>query len=165
MEGKAPHRFRLLGVAAIAVGLIAACTSAQPPSNVSSVPTQQAVATAAVPVALTASAAAPVRVSNAQLDSNDAAITVQNTSTQVVDLGGWSLLVGNERTQLPQALNVQPNQSVTLHTAAGTDSGTDVYLGQSAAPLVNQLEPGATIALENPSGGTVSSFVVPGSSG
>ncbi|MBV9324556.1 MAG: lamin tail domain-containing protein [Chloroflexi bacterium] len=164
-------RIRLMAAAAaMSLGLVAACTgTASTPANVPSAPTQQAVATgvatSVAPVAATVTAASPVRVTGAQLASNDAKITLQNTSTQAVDLAGWSLRVGNATAQLPQGTNVGPSQSVTLHTAAGTSTAADVFLGQNAQALVSQIQPGAMVALDNPSGGTVSSFVVPSGSG
>lgn len=155
-------RTLLIAAAATSLSLISACTSsASPPSTVVNTPTQQAVATSVAPIVSTATAAAPVQVTNARVTSSDAMVTVENTSAQPVNLSGWTLQVGTARAQLPQGVNVQPDQSVTLHTAAGTSTGSDVFLGQSGQALVSQLQPGATIALDNPSGSTMSSFTVP----
>jgi len=155
-------RILLIAAAATCLGLLSACSSSAPsPSSVANTPTQQAVATSAAPSVSTAAAAAPVQLTNARVTSSDAMVTVENTSAQPVDLSGWSLQVGSAKAQLPQGVNVQPDQSVTLHTAAGTSTNADVFLGQSGQGLVSQLQPGATVALANPSGGTVSSFMVP----
>jgi len=124
-------------------------------------PTVQAVATQAAPVTATVSAAAPVRVTDARLTSNDANVVLQNTGNQPVNLSGWSLLVGTARVQLPAGVDMQPAKTVTVHTTAGTNTDSDVYLGQEAQTLASQLHPGVTIALTNPAGGTISSFVVP----
>jgi len=124
-------------------------------------PTIQAVATQAAPIGATVTAAAPVRVADARVTTNDAMVTLQNTGQQTVNLSGWSLQVGTARTQLPQGFTVPPAKMVNVHTTSGSNTDGDLYLGQDAQALATQLQPGATIALADPSGGTVSSFVVP----
>ena len=70
-------------------------------------PTVQALGTRAAPITATVTAAAPVRVTNARVTSNDANITLQNTGTQPVDLSGRSLMVGTARAQLPSGFDLQ----------------------------------------------------------
>ncbi len=124
-------------------------------------PTLQAVATQAAPVAATVSASAPIRVMNVNVGSSDASVAVQNVGSQAVDLSRWSLQVGAARTQLPAGVDVAPGQTVNLHTAPGTSTSTDVYLGSDANAVANELRPGTQVVLANPSGSPVSSFVVP----
>jgi hypothetical protein len=124
-------------------------------------PTLQALATESAPVAATVTASAPVRVTNVNVGAQDSTVTVQNVGGHPVDLSNWSLQVGTARTQLPSSVNLQPGQMVTFHTSAGTNSQGEVYLGQDGQNIANQLRPGVQITLDNPSGGPVSSFVVP----
>ena len=52
-------------------------------------------------------------------------------------------------------------RTVTLHLARGTDSPTDVFLGQAPQPLVNSLTPGTRIALINVRGQVASLYQLP----
>jgi hypothetical protein len=70
-------------------------------------------------------------------------------------------MVGTLPLQLPSNATVPAGQSLTLHTATGTSSGSDVYLGQNTQQIESSLQPGTRVALQNPSGTTVSSFTVP----
>jgi hypothetical protein len=79
-----------------------------------------------------------------------------------VDLTGWKLQVGSATVTLPSSARAAPNESVTIHTGAGTSAGQDIYLGQDAATLVGGLRPGATIALIDVQGTSVAQFTLPG---
>ncbi len=125
-------------------------------------PTLQAVATSVAPAVATASSAQPVRVTNVNVATQDTTITVQNVGAQAANLSNWSLHVGTASTQLPSSVDLQPGQSVTLHTASGTNDANNVYLGQSAQAIAGEARPGAQVTLDNSSGSPVSSFVVPG---
>ena len=150
---------------AVAPTVQAAATAVAPaaqPTATSVVSTVQALATQAAPAAATASAAAtPVQVTNVNLDSQDATVTLQDVGNQAISLSNWSLQVGTARTQLPASLGMQPGQTVRVNTAAGTSTQSDVYLGQDAQPIASELRPGAQITLTNASGTPVTSFVVP----
>ena len=121
-------------------------------------PIATSVAAAASPVA----ANAPVRITGAQLAPGDASVTVQNTGNAVADLTGWRLRAGTVTATLPSNTRVAPGDSITIHTATGTSSGRDVYLGGEATALVGGIQPGATLALIDAQGNTVSEFVLPG---
>jgi len=152
------HRSGLtLGAITLSMTVLVACSGTTAAPSV----TAQAVATQAAPITATVTAAAPVRMTNARVTGNDANVTLQNTGDQAVDLSGWSLLVGTARAQLPNGFALPAAKSVTVHATSGTNSDSDLYLGQDSQTLVSQLRPGVTIALNNPAGGTVSSFVVP----
>jgi len=140
--------------------LLAACSSAPTPASVA--PTVQAAATAAPAVASTAVAAAPFRITDASITANDPRITIQNTSTQAVDLTGWTLQVGSAAMRLPANTQAPAGQALVLHGSAGTSSGKDVYLGQPTPDLAQALKPGARVALVDPSGSTITALTVPG---
>jgi hypothetical protein len=125
-------------------------------------PTVQAAATQAPAAASTAIAGAPVRITDASLSGSAPRLTIQNTSTQAVDLSGWTLRVGDAAVRLPTNMQAPAGQTLVLHMTAGTSSGRDVYLGQPAPDLTQALRPGARIALEDPSGSTITAMTVPG---
>jgi hypothetical protein len=124
-------------------------------------PTVQAAATQAAPAAATAQAAAPVRITAARVTTGDAMLTVEGTGSQPVDLSGWTLGVGGTGVRLPANTAVRPGEALVIHTASGTSSGSDVYLGQAAQSLVQSLRPGARVSLSNPSGTEVTAFTIP----
>jgi len=126
-----------------------------------SAPTVQALATQVAPVAATASASAPVRILGVQSTSTDASISLQNTSSSNADLGGWQLKVGTSTVTLPAGLTVPAGQTVTLHTASGTSTATEVYLGSTASSITPLLKPGAQVVLQNPSGAPTTAFTIP----
>jgi hypothetical protein len=141
----------------------AAATQAAPTAQAAATqaaPTVQAAATQVAPTVQAAAASVPVRISAVNSTPTDATITVQNTSANRVDMSGWSLQVGAATAQLPSGLNVQPNQSVTLHTGEGTSTASDVYLGAAARPLTAEVKPGARVVLQGPSG-PPAAFTVP----
>jgi hypothetical protein len=132
-------------------------------------PTVQVVATAgagmatqAPAAASTAVAGAPVRITEASLSASDPRITIQNTTNQPVDLSGWTLRVGETSARLPANTQAPAGQALVLHVQSGASSGRDVYLGQPAPDLMQALRPGARVALEDPSGSTITAVTVPG---
>jgi hypothetical protein len=48
-----------------------------------------------------------------------------------------------------------------VHTAAGSNTASDVYLGQDAQAITGQLKPGVQVVVENPAGSPMTSFIVP----
>lgn len=121
--------------------------------------------TAASPGALATVVGTPVttglQITGVQLSPQDATITLQNTGSTVVDLAGWQLRVGAQQAVLPQNTVALPGQAITLHAASGTSSGTDVYLGTVAPALATGLQPGAQVALVDPSGRAATQFTIP----
>ncbi len=113
-------------------------------------------------VASPAAAAVPVRITDVQVQPTDTTMTLQNTGSTAVDLGGWRLQVGNNTATLPPNTRVAPGGTITIHTGSGTNTANDVYLGQPAAALIAGLQPGARIALVDDRGSVVSEFTVPG---
>ena len=163
-------------VAAASPAAATAVAAASPAAATAAVAASPAVATAcaaaspaaatvvagASPAAATAVAASPIRITGVQLGPSDVTVTVQNAGSAVVDLNGWRLRVGTATATIPAGARVAPGQSTTIHTAAGTNSASDVYLGQEAASLVPELRPGATVALVDAQGNVVGELRIPG---
>jgi hypothetical protein len=103
-----------------------------------------------------------MQITAVAVSSADVAITIQNSSGSPVDLSGWKLRAGSATATLPSGARVPANDSVTIHTSAGTSTGRDIYLGQDAAALLPELRPGATLALLDAQGNTVTEFRLPG---
>lgn len=182
MQARTPRGWRphpgAFAVFALATAVLTSCTTGANPIATAG-PTAQAAATAVAPaVQATATSlaptlqslatqatgvTAPVQVTDVNVSGQDSTVTLRAVGNQPINLSNWSLQVGAARTQLPAGLDMQPGQSVRLHTAAGTSSQTDVYLAQGAQTVASELRPGAQIVLANPSGTPVSSFVVPNS--
>lgn len=107
-------------------------------------------------------AAAAIRVIGLQLQPNDATMTLVNTGSQPVDLSGWTIRLGDATVTLPDDLRIDGNERLTLHTATGTNTEEDVYLGESAADLLTAWEPGSDLILEDASGRQVTQLIIPG---
>lgn len=123
-----------------------------------------ALATQAAPVATAAAtvvAGAPLSIAGVRLDPADTTITLRNSGSSAVDLAGASLRVGDSTISLPAGARVNPGSTVTIHTARGTGSATDVYLGDAGAQLVAAVRPGARVAVLDRDGRTLTEFTVP----
>lgn len=73
--------------------------------------------------------------------TDEQTFTVTNQSGFPVDLGGWSVVTRASaagQVSFPSGLVLAPRQSITVHTKAGTNSSTDVYLAlpRDVAPHV-----------------------------
>jgi len=160
-----PSRW-LLGLGVVGLVSVVSCTPASAPTSptvstaATAVASPVATLVAASPVA-SAVAASPVRITSAQLSPTDATISVQNAGTAAVDMTGWKLRVGTATVTLPSNSRAAPGEAVTIHTAAGTSGGRDVYLGSESAALVSALQPGVTVALLDAQGATMSEFTLP----
>jgi competence protein ComEC len=118
------------------------------------------VAAVASPIAAQAVTSSPIRITGAQVSPADTTFTLQNSGSLPVDLTGWRLRVGSSTAKLPD-VTVPPGGTVTVHTASGTNSARDIYLGQEAAALISGLQPGASVALLDAQGTPVSEFMLP----
>jgi hypothetical protein len=136
--------------------VLVACSNASSPSTATPISAQSTQAVATVQAA-----ASPVRINAVQTSGSDAAVVVQNTSPSAVDLTGWQLSVGGASAALPSGMNVAPGDTLTLHTASGTSTSSNVYIGGNAQNLSANLRPGAQVILQSPSG-PVTAFTVPG---
>jgi hypothetical protein len=72
------------------------------------------------------------------------------------------LNVGSATAALPSGARLEPNESVTIHTASGTNTARDIYLGREASALMHGFLPGATVQLVDQQGDTAASFRFPG---
>jgi hypothetical protein len=146
----------------VASAAAAAASPVATQAAASASPAATSVAAAASPAATTAAASSPVRISGVQVSPTDSTITVQNASGSAVSLAGWKLQVGTASATLPSSANVPANDSVTIHTASGTNSAKDIYLGQDATALIGGLTPGARVALLDAQSNAVTEFRLPG---
>jgi hypothetical protein len=115
------------------------------------------------PVVGTAVAASPIQISQVQVSQADTTIGLRNSGTQQVSVGGWVLFMGTFPYVLPTGPNmrIDPGQTLTLHFSRGTDTPTDIYVGQAPGPLVNNLQNGAILALVQPTGQLMSVYRIP----
>lgn len=118
-------------------------------------------AAAAPAVATQVTAASPVRFAGVNLSPTDTTITVQNAGTSAVDMSGWQLRVGDATATMPPNTSAAPGDTITIHTASGTSSGRDVYLGAQGAALLSGLQPGANVRLVDAQGGVQAEFTIP----
>jgi len=154
----------------VAPTVAAAQTQTEP--TVSAVQTQLAptaialstqVASTVQPVVATAVAGSPVQIAQVQVSQSDTTIAMRNSGTQQVSVGGWVLFMGTFPFVLPTGPNmrIDPGQTLTIHLSRGTDTPTDVYVGQAPGPLINNLQNGATLVLAQPTGQLMSVYRIP----
>ena len=75
---------------------------------------------------------------------NDETVTITNTGNGEVDLSGVTLVYGagdenRQRYTFAAGFTLDAGESVTVHTGSGSDTQTDVYLGNEA-PVLNNAE-------------------------
>jgi hypothetical protein len=130
-------------------------------------PTAAAISTQAAatlqPVAATAVAGSPVQISQVKVSDADTTISIHNSGARQISIGGWILFMGTFPFVLPTNPNmrIDPGQTLTLHFTRGTDTPTDVYVGQAPQPLVNNLQNGATLALVDLTGQLAAYYRIP----
>jgi hypothetical protein len=129
--------------------------------TVSAVQTQ--VGGAVQPVVATSVAGSPVQISQVQVSEADTTISIRNSGTREASIGAWILFMGTFPFVLPTNSNmrIDPGQTLTLHFSRGTDTATDVYVGQAPQPLVNNLQNGATLVLVDLTGQIASVYRIP----
>jgi hypothetical protein len=88
-------------------------------------------------------------------------MSIQNTSNQAVDLGGWQVQVGSATAEIPEDAVVEPGSTLTLHAGAGTSSGDELYLGDAGERLASAAQPGASVRLTDGRGQVVTEATVP----
>ena len=68
-----------------------------------------------------------------------------------MNVSQWILSIGTFPLLLPVSthLQIDPNESVTLHLTRGDDTDEDVYLGQAPDALINSMQPGTSLVLLN----------------
>jgi hypothetical protein len=154
------------------VAPVAAAAQAQAAPVISAVQTQMAPTVSALstqvsgtlqPVLATSVSTSTVQISQAQVSQTDTTITIRNSGTGTVNIGGWVLFMGTFPFVLPTNPNmrVDAGQSLTIHLSRGTDTPTDVYVGAAPQPLVNNLQNGATLILVMPNGQPASVYRLP----
>jgi hypothetical protein len=146
---------------AAATQIATAVQPAASPAAAAASPVATGAAAVASPAAATAIASSPMQITAAQLSPADSTITIVNAGGAPVDMSGWRLRVGTATATLPGSARAAPGESVTIHTAGGTSTARDIYLGAEGANLLSGLQPRARIALEDARGTAVSEFTLP----
>jgi hypothetical protein len=106
-------------------------------------------------------AQAPVRIADASLADSTPWVSLQNTSNQAVDLGGWQLQVGSATAEIPEDAVVEPGSTLTLHAGTGANSEDELYLGGAGDRLALAAQPGAPVRLTDDRGSVVAEATVP----
>jgi len=150
------------GASPAAATVVVGASPAAATVAVAASPIAATVVTGASPAAATLTAASPLRITGGQVTPSDVTITLQNASSSAVDLANWRLRAGTATATLPSGARVPPNDTITIHTAAGASSGRDVYLGQDALSLLPELRPGGSVSLLDAQGNVVTDFRLPG---
>jgi len=76
-------------------------------------------------------------------------------------MSGWQLRAGTASATIPSGTSVEPEQSITIHTATGTNSDEDVYLGAAATQLLAGIQSSPTVTLLDARGATVVEVPLP----
>jgi hypothetical protein len=121
-------------------------------------PTVQAVATQAVSAVGTSVATSPVQITNVVIDQTDTQIAIRNSGTSSVNLRNWTLLIGQSVAVTLPDIDLEANQTRTLHLAPGTDTATDVYLGLGSGLVSATLSPGERVVLVSTRDGVASIY-------
>jgi hypothetical protein len=122
----------------------------------------QIAGTVGPPIA-TSVAASPVQIASVTVSQEDTKVALRNGGASAVNVSDWILSIGAFPLVLPtsQHLRVDPNETVTLHFSRGTDSDSDVYLGQAPAPLVSSMQSGTRLILFSRLGEIASVYRLP----
>lgn len=106
-------------------------------------------------------ASGPVQISATGGSPTDPTITVRNSSSTAVPIGGYTLLAGTAMAVAPASVTVPAGGSVTLHLGAGTTTASDAYLGLPAADVAGKLTSGTRLLLFTGQGAPASIYTVP----
>ena len=130
-------------------------------------PTVAALATSVAetvePPIATSIAASPVEIADVQVSLDDTTVTFRSRGTQPANLSNWVLTIGTFPYVLPvnPYLRLDPNETVNLHFTRGTDTETDVYVGQAPERLVESMQPGTLFVLINHEPAVASTYRLP----
>jgi hypothetical protein len=102
-----------------------------------------------------------IQIDAATVSPADTTVTLHNPTSQALSLSGWTLMVGTTPITLPSSVTIPANESLTLHSATGANSDTDVYLGGTVPNLSEILQPGTRLSMVNPSGSPIAAFTLP----
>jgi hypothetical protein len=119
-------------------------------------------ATIQPPIA-TSVAASPVQIANVSVSQQDTTVTLSSKGAEAANVSSWVLIIGTFPLVLPTSthLRIDPNETVTLHFSRGSDTDSDVYVGQAPELLVNSMQPGTRFVLVNLQGEIASIYRLP----
>ncbi|MFW6000423.1 MAG: peroxidase family protein [Halorubrum sp.] len=81
-------------------------------------------------------------------DALDESVTLRNAADEPIDLTGYAIDLDGQRDELPSA-TLGPDETLTVHVGAGTDTSSDHYLGRGAPALDDE---GEVVAVYDPDG-------------
>lgn len=128
-------------------------------------PQAQAVGTQVAPQAQavgTQVAQVPIAISDVRMQPTNLTVTFRNTSSQTINLAGYTVRVGDMPFSLPQAAaTMEPGATMSVHTSQGMTTANDVYLGQDATTIISAAAANPSVALIAPGGAVVAEAAVP----
>jgi hypothetical protein len=130
-------------------------------------PTAQAIATTVAatiePPIATSVAASPVQIADVRVSQDDTTVALGNKGAEAANVSDWVLIIGTFPLVLPTSthLRIDPNETVMLHMSRGSDTDSDVYLGQAPERLVKSMQPGTRFVLVNLQGEIASIYRLP----
>ena len=84
---------------------------------------------------------------------NDEYVVFENAGTETLDLSGWAVEdEAGKRYRVPDGVTLAPDETLTLRTGSGTDTGDELYWG-AGSPVWNN--GGDTVIVENATGDRV----------
>lgn len=81
-------------------------------------------------------------------DALDESVTLRNLAEEPIDLTGYEIDLDGQRDDLPGA-TLGPDETLTVHVGAGTDTASDHYLGRGAPALDDE---GEVVTVYGPGG-------------
>jgi hypothetical protein len=108
-----------------------------------------------------ASGAGALRIADASISDATPWISIQNTSDAPIEVGGWTLQVGEATAQIPPDAVVQPGAALTLHAGAGLSSDDELFLGNAGDALAAAALPGTPVRLTDEAGTVHAQTTVP----
>ena len=92
------------------------------------------------------------------IDPSDTRIDVRNSGARNENLRNWTLVLGQTMAVTLGDIELNANQTRTLHLAAGTTTDSDVYLGLGSGLTAATFGPGERIVLVSPRDGIASIY-------
>jgi hypothetical protein len=108
-----------------------------------------------VAISATTIAASPIKITDASLDPGNVAnssVTLTNSGSTNVDVGGWVMLVQNYRVTLPKTeyMTIGPGGSLIVHLATSQTptNGQNVYVGLGSIDNTPRADPDQIVLLD-----------------
>jgi hypothetical protein len=99
--------------------------------------------------------APPIRIADVRFTPSDLAVVIHNEGDEAIELAGYQVRIGGHTLALDHAVALDPGESMTIHTGAGTDTETDVYLGENMATIASAFLADPSVALLDGDGAVI----------